>query len=258
MLFNDDAAARNWLGFYAFIIFAWVINFLISFSQSNLYSLEALYGIEFWENICRSPLGFSDWLGLFFMWGVMGGAMMVPTLQPTLRTYSDLIWSGRGGWFEFWALLFGFLIVWLGFAAIAALGQAWFSENNWLTFNGEFKNPLAKALLLFLAAAYQLTPLKNACLERCRSPMSFILETWEPNAFHLFWVGVRIGVICVGCCWALMLLGFVGGTMNIIFMGVATLLMILEKLPDIGRYVTFPVASLLFMFGIFYGAQILK
>jgi predicted metal-binding membrane protein len=93
-----------------------------------------------------------------------------------------------------------------------------------------------------LAGLYQFSPLKEACLSKCRQPMMFFLQYWNEGP----WLnGVRLGLVCLGCCWALMFLAFVGGVMNLVFMGIATVIMMVEKLPQLGRYLTKPLGGIL-------------
>lgn len=89
-----------------------------------------------------------------------------------------------------------------------------------------------------MAGAYQFTALKAACLSKCRAPVTFYMQHWSDGPLKL---GLRLGATCLGCCWALMLLAFVGGIMSLAFMGLATLIMTLEKLPDIGRWLSRPL-----------------
>ena len=96
--FNNNVASRNWIGFYIFVILGWLLNLYMSFGVNELNSLTAFYGADFWERMCRTPSGIFDWPGLFFMWGLMGAAMMAPTLYPALQTYNDLIYSGGAPW----------------------------------------------------------------------------------------------------------------------------------------------------------------
>ena len=84
-------------------------------------------------------------------------------------------------------------------------------------------------------------------MSKCRMPMTFFMQHWDEGPLRN---GLRLGLVCLGCCWALMLLGFVGGVMNVAFMGLATLIMVFEKLPDLGRYVTKPLGWLLIAAGI--------
>ena len=92
--------------------------------------------------------------------------------------------------------------------------------------------------LLALAGAYQFSPAKEACLSKCRRPLAFFMAHWDEGPLRN---GLRLGLVCLGCCWALMALAFVGGVMNLAFMGLATVIMGLEKLPDIGRWLTRPL-----------------
>ena len=87
---------------------------------------------------------------------------------------------------------------------------------------------------MLLAGTYQFSSLKDACLSKCRSPITFFLEYGSQVHKYEFSLGLRIGAYCLGCCWLLMLLAFIGGTMNLFFMAVAMLLMTFDKLPDIG------------------------
>jgi predicted metal-binding membrane protein len=82
-------------------------------------------------------------------------------------------------------------------------------------------------------------------------PMTFFMERWAPGAARAFRMGVELGALCLGCCWALMALAFVGGTMSLLWMGAATLFMVLEKLPDLGRSLTRPAGVVLIAAGVF-------
>jgi predicted metal-binding membrane protein len=98
------------------------------------------------------------------------------------------------------------------------------------------------ALLLALAGLYQFSTLKEACLNKCRAPLTFFMAHWDEGALRN---GLRLGLVCLGCCWALMALGFVGGVMNLAFMGLATVVLVVEKLPGLGRWVTRPLGVVL-------------
>ena len=100
--------------------------------------------------------------------------------------------------------------------------------------------------LLIGAGLYQFAALKEACLSRCRAPLTFFMQHFDEGPWRN---GLRLGMDCLGCCWALMLLAFVGGTMNLAFMGLAMVIMTLEKLPEIGRPVTKPLGGALIAAG---------
>ncbi len=182
------------------------------------------------------------------MWLVMSAAMMAPTFVPSLRVFDDLSHSTTANRFGFAALVAGYMAVWLGFSVLAAALQVWLSEQGWIVGDRSVLG-LLNAGLLTGAGVYQFTSLKNACLSKCRQPLTFFMQYWSDGPLKM---GFRLGLICVGCCWLLMLLGFVGGVMNLLWMGLATLLMVLEKLPEIGRYVTRPLGGILIFSGAVY------
>ena len=107
-------------------------------------------------------------------------------------------------------------------AAAAALQVALFQLGLIGALGQSLSVPLTMALLIG-AGVYQFSPLKDACLSRCRAPLTFFMQHWDEGPFRN---GLRLGADCLGCCWALMLLGFVGGTMNLAFMGLAMVLML--------------------------------
>jgi predicted metal-binding membrane protein len=96
--------------------------------------------------------------------------------------------------------------------------------------------PIAAAAILAIAALYQLTPLKRACLRVCRSPLAYLLQHWRPGVAGAFRLGVYHGLYCLGCCWALMLLLFAGGVMNLAVIVALTLWVLVEKLAPFGDW----------------------
>ena len=180
------------------------------------------------------------------MWSLMSLAMMAPTAIPMLRTYRQLVESsaGRIPGRNFFALVAGYAAVWVLFAVAAGGAQHVFAEMGLVTAAGVSAAPWLTAVLLALAGAYQFSAFKNACLSRCRSPMAFFLTHWRECFAGALVMGLRHGAICVGCCWALMALAFVGGSMNLAWMGGAMILMIVEKLP-VGRSLTAPLGVVL-------------
>jgi len=164
----------------------------------------------------------------------MSIAMMLPTFVPALRVFMDLGATGASQPRTVAALVFGYLVVWIGFSVIAALAQALFAGWSLIGPDGASTSLGLTALLLIGAGLYQFSALKEACLSKCRAPLTFFMERWEPGSLPALRMGGQLGLHCLGCCWALMLLGFVGGTMNLVWMGIATVFMVMEKLPDLG------------------------
>ncbi len=233
----------SWGGFYGFVLAAWAGIFLMS---ANLPGglLANVSQPGFWSALC-SAAAEADPLALVAMWALMSAAMMAPTLVPALATYDDMTATGAADQAGFGALIAGYIAVWLGFSAIAAGLQAWLSSLGVVTASGASASWGFTAVLLLVAGAWQFSRLKEACLSKCRRPLMFFMEHWKPGPLAAAGMGVRLGIVCLACCWALMLLGFVGGTMNLVWMGLATAFMVLEKLPDVGRWLSRPAGGLL-------------
>ncbi len=234
-----NGSVWRWSGFFAAIIAAWAALYAMA---ADLSAASALFGPELWAALCAEDAGFA---ALFAMWALMAAAMMAPSVLPMLKTYEDLIYAGAGTAAGFWALVAGYLAVWIGFAALAALAQIGLSDAEIVDGFGRSTSLGFNAGLFALAGLYQFSALKEACLSRCRSPMMVFMADWRPGLAGAAHMGVRHGLYCLGCCVALMLLAFVGGTMNLIWMGVAMVLMTLEKLPRLGRPLTVPLGLVL-------------
>jgi predicted metal-binding membrane protein len=180
---------------------------------------------------------------IFAMWALMTVAMMAPTAVPVLASLRDVL--GATSLRPWWAFLGGYLTVWLTFASAAAIAQRWLGEHQLIGHNGASTSYVFTGVLLGLAGAYQFTSLKRRCVTECVTPMTFFLRYWRDGVGGGLRMGVRHGVSCLGCCWALMLLAFVGGITNIWFMVLCAVIMSLEKLPAVGRFITAPLGVVL-------------
>lgn len=166
------------------------------------------------------------------MWSVMMVAMMLPTATPMILGFVR-IQHGRGepraGRRRVAAFMLGYLAAWTLFALLAALAQ-WSLHGLGLMSSamGASTELLAGGLLL-TAGAFQWSGLKTACLNRCRSPLDFLLNEWRDGPAGALMMGLRHGAFCVGCCWALMLLMFAGGVMSLAWMAALALYMLVEK-----------------------------
>ena len=171
---------------------------------------------------------------LIVMWIVMMVGMMTPAASPTLLIYAAVMrrCEGPRAALRVYPMAAGYLLVWTAFGIAAALLQRVLSVSV-LSPMMEVTAPWAAALLL-MAAVYQITPFKAACLDSCRSPIDFISSHMLSGAGGAFRMGVRHGAVCVGCCWALMLLLFAGGVMNLWTVGALTVFVLMEKLSPFG------------------------
>lgn len=175
----------------------------------------------------------TDLLLVFVMWAFMMFAMMLPSAIPLLLLAAKINYGrfDRGR-----ALLstgifaLGYLVVWTGFSALATLVQWVLLEARLISPMMESANPWLSAMLLVAAGVYELTPLKNACLSRCQSPLGFLMTGWREGLSGAFTMGIRHGAYCTGCCWLLMALLFVFGVMNLVWITVLAIFVLLQKL----------------------------
>lgn len=180
----------------------------------------------------------------FTMWAVMMVAMMLPAAAPVILLYARVGRSAAAQNKVFAPtayFLVGYLAAWTGFSLLATTGQYLLTQAALMTPDMSFTAPTLGAGLLVAAGLYQWTPLKNACLQRCRAPLAFVQAHggFKPDAGHSVRLGVLHGLYCIGCCWLLMALLFVGGVMNLLWVaGLAVLVLAEKNLPGgawIGR-----------------------
>lgn len=230
----------RWIVFFAGVLAAWSLLFAM---EADIAAVRQYGEIDqsFWAALCATAAEDMSFPGLFAMWGLMSAAMMAPTAFPAFRTYDDLTHTKAANGTGFAALIAGYLAAWLGFSAFAALAQMALTKSAVLDPTGISLSSGLNAALLAIAGLYQFSRFKEACLSKCRAPMMFFIAEWREGSTGAFAMGLKLGATCVGCCWALMLVGFVGGIMNLLWMGLAMLLMAAEKLPDIGKHITRPV-----------------
>ena len=180
---------------------------------------------------------------VFAMWAVMMVAMMLPSAAPVIllvagiarkRTAASGVRGATGATTVLFVL--GYIAVWLGFAAVATLLQYSLGEAGLLSDTMALGNTVLAGAVLVVAGIYQWTPLKEACLRHCRSPLDFLLFHWREGRVGALASGSGHGVFCLGCCWMLMALLFVGGIMNLAWIaGIALLVLIEKTLPWGGR-----------------------
>lgn len=185
------------------------------------------------------PRGAGDAFFTFVMWAVMMIGMMAGAALPVLLLFAG-IHARRGERRTAPAVLsfgLGYLTVWLGFSAFAAMAQWALHQGASLSPAMATRSTLAGGVILIAAGAYQLTPLKRGCLAHCRSPLGFLMSSWRDGASGAFLMGLRHGGFCLGCCWALMGVLFVVGVMNLVWVGVLTAFILAEKLGPAGARV---------------------
>jgi predicted metal-binding membrane protein len=168
----------------------------------------------------------------FLMWLVMMVGMMTPSVAPTVLLFARIARRGApqaalGRTVPFMA---GYLLVWAAFSAAATWLQIELIAIGWIDEMGVAVRPWFTAALLAAVGVYQWLPVKRACLDNCRSPVQFLVEAHRPGARGALLMGVRHGLYCLGCCWMLMLLLFVGGVMNLLWVAAIAAIVFIEKL----------------------------
>lgn len=188
--------------------------------------------------------GVTAWTLMIAMWWIMMVAMMTPSAAPTILLYARVnrqalvAGQSQGGFASIGVFAAGYLLTWLAFS-VAAAALHWALQRTGLIsamMMGSQSRWLSGAVLI-AAGLYQLSPLKDLCLTHCRAPAAFLSRHWRPNASGALRLGAVHGAYCIGCCWMLMVLLFVGGVMNLVWIAALTLLVLIEKAFAGGRRV---------------------
>ena len=186
-------------------------------------------------------------LFVFVMWAVMMIGMMTPSVAPMVLIYTQVARQSRtlagtlgkpfapAGWFAS-----GYLLAWTLFAALATAAQYGLEQAALLSPSMASTSRYFGGGLLIVAGLYQLSPLKNACLSQCRAPLSFVQRHggFQSTVFGSLRLGTQHGLYCIGCCWALMALLFVGGVMNVLWIAAIMIFVLAEKIIPGGRYLS--------------------
>jgi len=200
-----------------------------------------------------APWGTADGAATAIMWAVMMAAMMLPSAAPVLLLFSTVN-RKRGAQgppaVPTAMFLLGYLLVWGGFSLLATAAQWGLHALMLLSPGLAIASPLLGGLILGAAGAYQFTPLKKACLVHCQSPLDFLLTRWREGAGGALRMGLRHGAYCLGCCWVLMALLFVGGVMNLTWIALIAGFVLLEKVVARGMLVSRLAGSLLLVWGV--------
>ena len=175
---------------------------------------------------------------ILIMWDAMMAAMMLPTAAPTVLLVTALAGDRlvNSNLIPATAILFasGYLLVWCAFSLAATLLQWGLNEAGLLSDTMAFGNAFLANAVLISAGIYQWTPLKDTCLRHCRSPTEFLVRHWYGGMLGAVGTGIHHGLFCLGCCWMLMMLLFVGGVMNLAWVAAIGLSVLLEKTAPFG------------------------
>jgi predicted metal-binding membrane protein len=247
---NHALRTSLWLGFFGLILLSWVFLYMMAAGMDlDLLGRPGEMGtmMRWMDPRMDMYMPMAAFGPLFAMWAVMMAAMMLPTMVPTLRSYEDLMVSADGSRAGWLGVLGGYALVWLVFAGLITAVQLALLFGGVIDMLGIARSRWFAAGLLLVVGLFQFTRTKEVCHGVCHSPMMYFLGHWHTGWRGGLRMGLGLGVYCVGCCWGFMVLGFAGGVMNLAWMGLATLFMVVEKLPQIGHYVIKPMGVALIL-----------
>jgi predicted metal-binding membrane protein len=218
--------APVWIGMAAIIAMSWLYLARMSGSMSEMGVSAAEHA-----GMAMGGAGAPPLWAVFGMWAVMMVAMMLPTVAPSARVFSILAARRhplRGATHTAFYVT-AYIATWIAFAAPAALMQWALTQTLLLDPMARSTSALLSAAILLGAGIYQFTPLKTACLSKCRSPLTYFMAQWRDGPAGALVLGLQHGSYCVACCWALMAVMFVVGAMNLAWMGLLTVVVLGEK-----------------------------
>jgi len=225
----------------------------------SLAGVVALAWVYLWRAAASMHVGTGVGMAMampamtFAMWVVMMAGMMLPSAAPTALLYGAMVrkHAERGMVLPaVWVFVSGYLLVWAGFSLAAALLQAALEHAALLTPMMASASKGLNGALLVAAGVYQLTPLKDLCLSKCRNPVQFFMTHWRPGTAGALRMGISHGAYCVGCCWMLMLLLFAVGVMNLAWVALIAAFLFLEKLLPAGRFTSRLAGAALIVLGL--------
>ena len=184
---------------------------------------------------------FNDFIVMTFMWIVMMFAMMMPSTFNFLFIFSQMrlnMKTANNPKIELIILASVYVLLWILFSLFAVFLQYTLHNMNIINKMGVITNNYISAGIIIFAGAYQFTNLKNSCLEKCRNPLSYIMGTKIENIRDIIGIGVSNGLFCIGCCWVLMLLLFINGIMNLLWVLVITIAVLAEKIFPYGNIIS--------------------
>ena len=177
---------------------------------------------------------------VFVMWAVMMLAMMLPSAAPMILLYGTVSRRQREqGYASVGTGVFaaGYVVAWTGFSLAATALQWGLERLSLLSPMMASTSDVLGGVILVAAGLYQMTPLKHACLRHCRSPLSFLVHRWRSGPAGAFRMGLEHGLFCLGCCWVLMGLLFVGGVMNLLWIAGIAVFVLMEKVAPAGSLI---------------------
>ena len=234
-------------GLFIISILAW-LYIIYLYRQMEVMNMDAL----FFAMPMTPEWTATDFIFMFLMWLVMMIAMMTPSVAPLILLFAKVNRQRKEQQSPFvntFYLFTGYFVVWGGFSLIATLLQWLLQQLSWLNPDMIITNKILGAIILIAAGIFQFTAIKQTCLSYCKSPLDFIYKHWGEGKNGAIKMGFKNGAYCVGCCWVLMVLLFVSGVMNILWVALIALFVLIEKVSAKSKWISFVAGSLLIALG---------
>ncbi len=229
------------------MVLSWAYVFSIASDMQNMDvpTEIAMPQMQAWGN--------TNFALTFVMWAVMMVAMMTPSAAPMILMFAGINrrrQKERAPYVSTSVFLLGYLVIWAAFSVLATAAQWGLHAVSLLSPIMVSTSPVLGGVLLLIAGVYQWTPLKHACLSKCRSPLGFVLNEWREGRWGAFLMGLKHGGYCTGCCWSLMALLFVAGVMNLLWVAAIAGFILVEKVAPAGQRMSQAAGGLMIAGGV--------
>lgn len=194
-----------------------------------------------------------DFTLLCFMWLVMMIAMMTPSVSPLVLVFATINRQRKQQnhpYVNAAFLMAGYFLVWAAFSIAATALQWSLQQISLLSPDMKTTSKIFGGIILVTTGIFQFTPLKQTCLAHCRSPLNFILQHWKEGKQGALRMGIENGFYCLGCCWLLMVLLFVTGIMNLLWVSIIALFVLIEKILTRIKWIPYFAGTVLILYGI--------
>ncbi len=209
---------------------AWLYLVLMAADMNDMTAMSEMG--DAMAKIRIVPWTIVDFGLMYVMWSVMMMGMMLPSASPMVLMFAKINRDQRDKGELFvptGTFVAGYIAIWSAFSLVATVLQLELHDAGWLSPMMASTNAAYSGIAFMLVGLYQWMPLKNACLRHCQTPLGFLMTRWRDGAGGAFRMGLSHGAYCVGCCWALMVLLFVGGVMNLLWVAAIAIFVLAEK-----------------------------
>ena len=235
-------------GLFFIALLSW-LYIIYLYKQMTYMDMNAL----FFAMPMTSEWTYIDFILLFLMWLVMMIAMMTPSVSPLILVFAMINRKRKQQDHPFVkvaCLMAGYFLVWATFSLAATALQWLLQQISLLSPDMKTTSKILGSVILITTGVFQFTPLKQTCLAHCRTPLNFVLQHWKEGKQGALRMGIENGFYCLGCCWLLMVLLFVTGIMNLLWVAIIALFVLVEKILSRLKWVPYMAGSILILYGI--------